>query len=280
MAYTINLVGDSDDSQKVNPSIRKDLILPRPYLFIHIPKSGGTSLGRVAELAENGGGEKFIRFWHHPVKPEVIQEMLLHNFVFGHFKYGIHQHFKQNCTYMTMLRNPVDRVISHYYYHLKSETDRFHALAANNPIETWVTLSFDANNDHVQFISGKHGIPSEKEFQQALRNLHQFGFVGIYERFDESMVLLKYYAGFKNVFYNYTKSVVGRPKMHDLTPEVIEKIKEYNKYDLLLYEEGKKIFENQIKRAGPDFWKEVKNFKKEEAEYQKKFQNGCVDCLR
>ena len=86
------------------------MILPRPYLFIHIPKSGGTSVGRVAELPENGGGDRFIRYWHHPVQDEVIREMVQHDFVFGHFKYGLHQHFDANCTYMTILRDPIERV--------------------------------------------------------------------------------------------------------------------------------------------------------------------------
>ena len=111
--------------------LTNSLVLPRPYLFIHIPKSGGTSVGRVAELEENGGGDRrFIRYWHHPVRPEVIKEMVQHDFVFGHFKFGVHGHFKDpGHTYMTILRDPVDRVISHYYYHLNSKDDRFHQLA-------------------------------------------------------------------------------------------------------------------------------------------------------
>jgi len=84
-------------------------VLPRPYLFVHVPKSGGTSIGKLAELPENGG-PTFIRYWHHPVDPKVIQEMLTKDFVFGHFKWGIHRHFGVPCTYMTFLRDPVDRV--------------------------------------------------------------------------------------------------------------------------------------------------------------------------
>ena len=44
----------------------------------------------------------------------------------------------------------------------------------------------------------------------------QFGFVGIYEEFDETMVMLKHFAGFTNVFYNHTKSVLGRPSAKGL----------------------------------------------------------------
>ena len=50
---------------------------------------------------------------------------------------------------------------------------RFHCLSysVDNPIEKWVELSVDADNDQVQFISGKHGRPTEIEFQLAMENL-------------------------------------------------------------------------------------------------------------
>lgn len=36
--------------------------------------------------------------------------------------------------------------------------------------------------------------------------------MGIYEEFDETMVMLKHFLGFTNVFYNHTKAVHHRPK--------------------------------------------------------------------
>ena len=39
----------------------------------------------------------------------------------------------------------------------------------------------------------------------------QFGFVGLFERFDESILMLKYLAGFHTLLYNKTKAVVSRP---------------------------------------------------------------------
>jgi len=41
----------------------------------------------------------------------------------------------------------------------------------DNPLEKWAELSLDADNDQVQFISGKHGKPGEEEFQKAMQNL-------------------------------------------------------------------------------------------------------------
>src|SRR5690606_35587137 len=34
----------------------------------------------------------------------------------GHTNFGIHQYLSQPCTYITFLRHPVSRVVSHYHY--------------------------------------------------------------------------------------------------------------------------------------------------------------------
>ena len=36
--------------------------------------------------------------------------------VMGHFQYGIHEFLPQEYTYVTIVRDPVERVISHYNY--------------------------------------------------------------------------------------------------------------------------------------------------------------------
>jgi len=218
--------------ERERQALQTRLLLPRPYLFIHIPKSGGTAIGKLAEQAENGG-PGFIRYWHHPREQRVIAEMLQHDFVFGHFKYGVHAHFEPRpCTYMTIMRDPIDRVVSHYYYHRASVTDRFHHLARDNTLDRWVELSLDGQNDQVQFISGIYGKVNESVYAVAEHNLRsvrvrfffllvrglakkarrsQFGFVGLYELMDESVVMMQYFAGFQNLLFNKTKAVTDRP---------------------------------------------------------------------
>ena len=57
--YGFSIVSHSASMARVAEA-QERLLLPRPYLFIHVPKSGGTSLGKLAELEENGGGDRFI----------------------------------------------------------------------------------------------------------------------------------------------------------------------------------------------------------------------------
>ena len=133
-------------------------------------------------------------------------------------------------------------MVSHYFYHRNSKTDRFHHVARDHRLEEWVTLSLDGQDVQTQFISGLYGKPNETVYQMAEEHLRtvwpsvaagetrqrerlthgchlegwlcqQFGFVGLFERFDESILMLRYYAGFHNLLYNKTKAVVSRPRV-------------------------------------------------------------------
>lgn len=114
--------------------------------------------------------------------------------------------------------------------------------------------------------------------------------------------MLKHFAGFANVFYNHTKSVVNRPKAKgkplllmfslmcsliswvpaiilDLSPEVIAKVREYVKYDELLYAEGRRMFEVQKQKIGKARLEaEVERFKVDLEYYQRRFNHSCIGC--
>ncbi|WP_243039094.1 sulfotransferase family 2 domain-containing protein [Dyella sedimenti] len=98
--------------------------------FIHIPKTAGTSLraavfgaklgcGKVravysaedyAALTDNGGCESNTLF-------------------FGHFSFGIHQLLGDaSPQYVTVIRNPVDRVVSLYNHHMRFPSSPYHAM--------------------------------------------------------------------------------------------------------------------------------------------------------
>ena len=63
------------------------------------------------------------------------------------------------------------QVVSHYYYHKHSSTDRFHQLAVNNPLERWVEISLDGQNVQVQFISGHYGLVNDTVYADAVAHL-------------------------------------------------------------------------------------------------------------
>jgi len=61
---------------------------------------------------------------------------------------------------------------------------------------------------------------------------------------------------------------------------VLEKVKEYVKYDELLYAEGKKMFEEQKRMIGlARLQAEVKQFQVDLEFYQRRLNHSCVECL-
>jgi hypothetical protein len=101
---------------------------PEPIVvFVHIPKTAGTTLHLVIERQYN---PKNIISIHTP-KENAEQVSRLQNsstadeqkikVIKGHTFGGWHQLLSQPCAYCTLLRDPVERFISNYFFLLKKE---------------------------------------------------------------------------------------------------------------------------------------------------------------
>jgi hypothetical protein len=231
---------------------------PQPSLirtrvwYLHVPKCGGTGI----PVAIWGVGQRSLRVWDADSPLDLVRalEQVVSRGVtaiYGHIPYGMHLVLADSLpyTYATMLRDPVERTVSHYYYHLARKDDPGHALAASLSLEQWLWLSPSGNNRMTQFISGyiSQQPVTRAMLEIAKHNLRKCSFVGLLERYNDSMQMLAYQTG-RILGGTYGKHVNinrSKPSTDSLSAETIEAVRQANQLDQELYDLAVEIFETR-----------------------------------
>ena len=188
----------------------------------------------------------------------------------GHmyFHWDIHTAVPKPFYYITLFRNPIDRVISFYYYILEKEHSYSKAIKEKcRDLEQFVTDGYAWNNLAVKYLCSDSYKQYENIPPDALISAKEnfdrcFPVFGITERFPESAVLFKRFFKWQRapVFKrgNITRK---RPGLTDIPDTLIQMISEYNKYDIELYEYAAAKFQTMVSALGSDFEDEVKGLK-------------------
>ncbi len=255
-------------------------------LFLHIPKAAGTTLHSVIErqfapevtFSINGADSpKSIKEFINLPESERAQIRL----VKGHMPYGLHRYLSVAASYLTMLRDPVDRVVSHYYFVRRSPGVSLYdeVTSKNMSLADFVRrrAAIRANNDQTRLISGVEkvnakvlsGAETNEDagttdiLEVARKNLQDhFTVVGLSERFDESLLLLRRLFGWKNIYYVKQNVTKGRPAKQQVSKEALSLIEKYNELDMSLYEYARQRFEEAIKEQGEGFQNELRSFQR------------------
>src|SRR5579871_2524947 len=96
-------------------------------IFLHVPKAGGSTLHRILEREYSGRTVRETRFGAEAEAELAGLTVAERNEVAllkGHMHFGLHELFPRPTTYVTFLREPVARIVSHYYY-VRSHPDHF-----------------------------------------------------------------------------------------------------------------------------------------------------------
>lgn len=219
--------------------------------FLHLPKSGGITFRSV--LADRYAQSECPKLMFPDVqeddfKAAARQYLLVH----GHLLYFRVQPHVKDFKKVTILRHPVDRVISEHNYILnrihpkpREQMLREHGLPEKgDPIET-------AENVACRFFSKLNPldptIPIEKHLESAKEVLStEFDFVGITEKMEESIQLFYHYMGWQVPEWTPVHNTTEREKTYP--QEVLDAIAKRNWADIELYQYAVKLFEAQKMR--------------------------------
>jgi hypothetical protein len=258
----------------------------KALLFLHIHKTAGTTLNRIIEREYNP-------FLVYTIEGGVIEWSIDHlkrlserrrralRVVKGHMSFGLHEFLPQPSTYITFLRDPIERCISSYSYSKGNPINPFYRRINDEKLDLAQFLRIAPWNNNLQckVIAGvdrtdyrpfalfremtqtgaKAPDPSldrwsnAETLRRAQDNLRQyFGFVGLTDRFPESLVVLKHLFGWKLSSYSSYRKSRNRPKRETFDPALLAVVEERNQFDRALHEFGKKMFDDLVAQLDID----------------------------
>lgn len=176
----------------------------------------------------------------------------------NHVEYGLHERLDRPVSYFTVLRQPVSRVLSHYGMARERQVPEGMGLAEH--IADCVEV-----NLQTRMLAGlarpDPALPPEEMLRRAQEHLRTCTVVGLTERFDETLMLLKKAYGWRMPLYERVNVAKKRLSRHELPPETVRQMEADNALDLALYATAKELFAEQMRAYGPSLRRDVRWFR-------------------
>ena len=233
--------------------------------LLHIPKTAGSTLTALMDT----------NFHVHEIFPGTsigdcsAEELSQYRLFRGHYDYNVNRFFPKPLVYTTMLREPIERVISLYEF-WKRDVERGGGVgdrrersddlrrASMEGLEgfvcnedPWVRLR-TCNRQVRQIALGvggiktspSEGIPDDELLDMAKQHLDECAFWGLTERFQESIFLMAYIFGWYPVADVQNLRVAKRKLRKDsVEPAVLQRIQDVNQLDIALYDYAQEKFQ-------------------------------------
>lgn len=235
----------------------------KTVFFLHIPKCAGTTLTEEV-IKKRFQPQELIIFYDQGTKEliKMLQEMPLERqkeikCIAGHYVFGIHRFYHARPpAYITLLRDPIERVISHYCYVLRQKSHYLNKKMIKDhlSLKEYIKnqLSVELDNGQTRLLAGlghsaDFGKCSRAMLDKAKANLAEFfPVVGISERFEDFLKLVNRKLGWEIPAYENRNIGKNKLQVEELDTETLEIIKENNRLDLELYQYVQSHFTSEL----------------------------------
>ena len=229
-----------------------------PVIFLHIPKACGTTLTKLLqrwcrreEVYEVGEKPRDQQLAELGARPGV-------RLVIGHAAFGLHEAMPVETRYITVLRDPVERLVSHFHYAGRTRQHRLHESIKSGEM-TLLALARRLANLQTRYLGGRvEDVPDEATLARAKENVvRHFAVAGIVERFEETVVLL--HRVFARKLRPFASENVGtrRSPLESLGADDLRAIRAAHELDYALYDFIRARFEEQLAQQDETFTRQV-----------------------
>lgn len=240
-------------------------------VFIHIAKCGGVSVDTALKMNflfhskrltsyESLQAAKKVYHISDPLKDDyhsVLQyrdhilryflENVNYQFVSGHFCFNedLYYQYNQKFNFVTMLRNPVHRFLSSYFYNYSKDNDSPWKIRCT--LDEYVDTSYGKNlgHDYVKFIGGlrkNNDYTSNEAINRALSLLRLFSVIGILENPEHFQNAIHKKLGLNIKLKRKNISPVSKDLRKQQTNQsAIDKIEKICTPDLIIYNEALRL---------------------------------------
>lgn len=241
--------------------------LQRPVVvFVHLPKTGGTTLKWI--ITEQLGADRVFDVRRGPIRNRLEelaqmspQERGRYDAVIGHMPFGVGRLLERPCLYVTLLRDPVERVVSDYFFVRRAQDHPLHAKIVSGQLDLAEFAATHVDNMMVRRLDDFDLLGSESYWverrrepasgdmlEQALSNLRDCHVVGLCERLEDSVFLMCRKLGWPLRPVPVLNRTDERPSLDRIDPAVLETIRGRSVADRALYDAARSRFEAEWDR--------------------------------
>ncbi|MCX6641686.1 MAG: tetratricopeptide repeat protein [bacterium] len=245
-------------------------------IYLHLLRTAGSSLcamirrqyGLSAVLEFNSVKDAQNKLSVLSAQPDAESENI--DALIGLFNFEQRLDLPNTDSYITMLRNPIDRIVSSYYYIINRPEHELHHRVTQNRMSLMEFvqsgISPNLDNHQTRFLSGIRNIGYGKYSSEAVAiaksNLQgHFTLVGLTEKFDETAILLKRCFNWMTPFYGREKVNQKDCGDQSLPTGDLAFLQEFSRMDIELYECASALFDKQVERQGDSFEVELESYR-------------------
>lgn len=234
-------------------------MLPTHFIFNHIPKTAGITLLTICR-SNVAPAEISPHLTEHEIRLMPAARFEHYRMVAGHFSILTQAGFCRDRYSMTLLRDPIRRIISAYtYWRMATEENIVTSKAKELSFAGFIHYFLDSpsivDNPYTYHFAGiardLSGYPTDTSLllAAAKENLAAFNFVGICEEFEQSARLLCDEAGWRlPVPIPHENRSFSEDGLSGMDQKTLDILRERNRIDIELYEYGVALFHERVEK--------------------------------